>query len=102
MIRQPPSSTLVPYTTLFRSQALLHARAEELGLGEAEEELGPRVDLPHAAVDAELEHRDRRPVGEQGELAAARIDLAARDRKSTRLNSRHANTSYAAFSLKQT
>src|SRR3712207_7532172 len=80
MIRRPPRSTLFPYTTLFRSDGDLLA-----------ERLGEPV-----------EHRALRLV-----LRVARVDdLAADvprdpDRKSTRLNSCHANISYAVFCLKK-
>src|SRR3712207_7025460 len=84
MIRRPPRSTLFPYTTLFRSDladALQPAVLDRLGdrLGEV-----VRVDL----------------VGQLGddELHAAASVL---DRKSTRLNSSHANISYAVFCLKK-
>src|SRR3712207_8986618 len=73
MIRRPPRSTLFPYTTLFRSVA------EDLGL--FIDELRGR--LPH-----------------EGCLAHGRPD-EHRDRKSTRLNSSHANISYAVFCLKK-
>src|SRR5258707_11788151 len=71
MIRRPPRSTLFPYTTLFRSQS--------------------------------AGQRDRRQI----EAFAVRQRLTglgvriARDRKSTRLNSSHANISYAVFCLKK-
>src|SRR3712207_7903276 len=74
MIRRPPRSTLFPYTTLFRS----HRRSPAGG--------GPTV--LRVAVRG---HRARR--------AGDRIQL--QDRKSTRLNSSHANISYAVFCLKK-
>src|SRR3712207_6859541 len=78
MIRRPPRSTLFPYTTLFRSRAV--ARHE---LGSAGPGRGTR----------------RSPVGdgETGDGLFAR----SLDRKSTRLNSSHANISYAVFCLKK-
>src|SRR3712207_8018904 len=86
MIRRPPRSTLFPYTTLFRSR---HQ---------------PVLDLLLAL--RVVEH-DRRAVGhavarhlrgvDRGQLA----DALAQDRKSTRLNSSHANISYAVFCLKK-
>src|SRR3712207_8951412 len=88
MIRRPPRSTLFPYTPLFRSRAVgLHGNLDELAeLGEAHDVVDPRVDL-----------LAREPV--QG---AVQVDvLAAGDRKSTRLNSSHANISYAVFCLKK-
>src|SRR3712207_8089708 len=102
MIRRPPRSTLFPYTTLFRSELLL-------------------VPLHLAAVHQLLEHRAA-PL-ELGHLHGLEADDAARgvaapdpadhaavrdvlhrrvparDRKSTRLNSSHANISYAVFCL---
>src|SRR3712207_7420514 len=76
MIRRPPRSTLFPYTTLFRSSALPRG-------GRAGRE----------AVDG----RDpRRPAGGRDDAL-----LGGRDRKSTRLNSSHANISYAVFCLKK-
>src|SRR5438445_10140845 len=74
MIRRPPRSTLFPYTTLFRSDR----RAEPVRHRQA------------AAVQAE---------GASESRPDAR--LAALDRKSTRLNSSHANISYAVFCLKK-
>src|SRR3712207_7009386 len=78
MIRRPPRSTLFPYTTLFRS--VLAAE--------------------HAVADLALRvlHRDAplRPLHEDDERDHAQ------DRKSTRLNSSHANISYAVFCLKKT
>src|SRR3712207_8723620 len=77
MIRRPPRSTLFPYTTLFRSEDLL--RGALAALLELEEDLTV--------------------VGE----AATTTDAVglARDRKSTRLNSSHANISYPVFCLKK-
>src|SRR3712207_7850380 len=82
MIRRPPRSTLFPYTTLFRSDRLGTVR---------------RVD---ACVDAVQVRADGacRQAQLVGDLL---VDLALRDRKSTRLNSSHANISYAVFCLKK-
>src|SRR3712207_7159618 len=84
MIRRPPRSTLFPYTTLFRSGK---ARAG--------------VVQPHGAGVTVQEVHDRRLVmpGLQS-IGEAAGDLLA-DRKSTRLNSSHANISYAVFCLKK-
>src|SRR3712207_8352210 len=85
MIRRPPRSTLFPYTTLFRS-------------------------IPENLVEREIEWRNR---AMQNELQQAGMDWdgflqmtgvespCRRDRKSTRLNSSHANISYAVFCLKK-
>src|SRR3712207_6990254 len=102
MIRRPPRSTLFPYTTLFRSAAggavALQARVGVLhhqlqGHRELDVERGALVD-----GDNDL------GVLEQVVRAAADglggdVDLVVGDRKSTRLNSSHANISYAVFCL---
>src|SRR3712207_8716899 len=82
MIRRPPRSTLFPYTTLFRSAARgAGAGARASGHpGGAQGAAGRRL------------HRSDRPGGDRGEEL---------DRKSTRLNSSHANISYAVFCLKK-
>src|SRR3712207_6879539 len=96
MIRRPPRSTLFPSTTLFRSLAgdpgplrLLRGHElahEELPLGGAEVDRPQLDELPRQA----------------GELPQhIEVVVGPRDRKSTRLNSSHANISYAVFCLKQ-
>src|SRR3712207_8486366 len=82
MIRRPPRSTLFPYTTLFRSRELNRDAADAL-----------RPLDPSAVTD----------VTGFGLLGHAH-EMAERsgDRKSTRLNSSHANISYAVFCLKKT
>src|SRR3712207_8840879 len=85
MIRRPPRSTLFPYTTLFRSLAQQrgdHADAEDRG---DHRQADLRPDLPDHLDERHLDRDER----EQG------------DRKSTRLNSSHANISYAVFCLKK-
>src|SRR3712207_7144711 len=83
MIRRPPRSTLFPYTTLFRSDDVLEVVAAE--------DVGPeRRHLPRSHA---YSGRDHQRLG-----AAQRW---CRDRKSTRLNSSHANISYAVFCLKK-
>src|SRR5262245_64418624 len=98
VVRRAPRSTLVPYTTLFRSKC--------------------RIDAPpgHDADVLDAVHREGRrrcdDAGVRGELPqqlpGARIEGAeipvmrsARDRKSTRLNSSHLGISYAVFCLKK-
>src|SRR3712207_8416495 len=89
MRRRPPRSTLFPYTTLFRSRP-----AEEHADEQAEE----------GALQGD-DHRlppDRRPqLGPGHPDRAEQAQLPRPDRKSTRLNSSHANISYAAFCLKK-
>src|SRR3712207_8488497 len=84
MIRRPPRSTLFPYTTLFRS-----VQVDAPGLAR-----GQRV-LRHGR----LEHR-LPELAEQGRQLTVRCRPRG-DRKSTRLNSSHANISYAVFCLKK-
>src|SRR3712207_7461805 len=88
MIRRPPRSTLFPYTTLFRSQ-LRNSLGGGLHLS------NPQVDalLAQAGIAAQR----RAETLTLPEWAA----LAHADRKSTRLNSSHANISYAVFCLKK-
>src|SRR5258707_6873951 len=87
MIRRPPRSTLFPYTTLFRS---LTDRAE---LKKAQGTW--RASL--AAVNAMVDDLSRPTL----EVARVIDAVAEGDRKSTRLNSSHANISYAVFCLKK-
>src|SRR3712207_8835057 len=101
MIRRPPRSTLFPYTTLFRSD--LHVAAARLrrAAGQADR-AQRRVAAAREALDQPraLPHLD----GHVGRLAEQERDAerrAAADRKSTRLNSSHANISYAVFCLKK-
>src|SRR3712207_6902727 len=85
MIRRPPRSTLFPYTTLFRSQPSARAHA------------GHRQPREAGADD-----RDVRALPARGQQLGDRLALVeALDRKSTRLNSSHANISYAVFCLKK-
>src|SRR3712207_8358721 len=89
MIRRPPRSTLFPYTTLFRSDPVTHPVDARLRVA------------PAIGVDEPLE------VGEEPRQAALDTGAEGRqvrvgqDRKSTRLNSSHANISYAVFCLKK-
>src|SRR3712207_7007131 len=96
MIRRPPRSTLFPYTTLFRSAAVAggqqpveHRVAGDV-LGVGSEQL------------LELVEQQGEDAGLGGlEPGHQLVALAAEDRKSTRLNSSHANISYAVFCLKK-
>src|SRR3712207_8324306 len=92
MIRRPPRSTLFPYTTLFRSpprlvggvlvEQVLHGQAPDVRVQRVVGRWLPR----HQAVPRPRREPDAVPFG---------------DRKSTRLNSSHANISYAVFCLKK-
>src|SRR3712207_8587790 len=98
MIRRPPRSTLFPYTTLFRSE-------------------GSRTGPATSAADRDpalrhLDHRDQPGEDDRGQVDRSAEEgggededggdrEADLDRKSTRLNSSHANISYAVFCLKK-
>src|SRR5258707_11901545 len=98
MIRRPPRSTLFPYTTLFRSQYFdLGGRARRAAQRLASARRLPLPGEPDAvARDPAF---DGRSIGLRHGAEAQLIDH--RDRKSTRLNSSHANISYAVFCLKK-
>src|SRR3712207_8048289 len=92
MIRRPPRSTLFPYTTLFRS---LYT-APEVALDGCEVE-------PFALTDAYgLRHPKDSPLYPASDNVNGGLPAGSSiDRKSTRLNSSHANISYAVFCLKK-
>src|SRR3712207_4611376 len=98
MIRRPPRSTLFPYTTLFRSD-LVGVERGVVALVRREEAALVGLD-PGVGV---LRARQVPHGGEGLGLVVERHDVGARDedRKSTRLNSSHANISYAVFCLKK-
>src|SRR3712207_8682448 len=86
MIRRPPRSTLFPYTTLFRSlDRALHFRSRAPG----------RLD------GADQREGDGPGIGHAEFAGQPRVVKDGKDRKSTRLNSSHANISYAVFCLKK-
>src|SRR3712207_7072769 len=87
-IRRPPRSTLFPYATLFRSHPVRPARGRR---GQ------PRRDGPGRGGGAAALREPLLPPRRLGALAF----LDGGDRKSTRLNSSHANISYAVFCLKK-
>src|SRR3712207_8517788 len=91
MIRRPPRSTLFPYTTLFRSEgdrapAPPDLRRQGQRHGRRRDFRAPPVHRPQGHLQRRLRHEGRAHEG---------------DRKSTRLNSSHANISYAVFCLKK-
>src|SRR5439155_25215452 len=97
--RRPP---LFPYTTLFRSDGgLLTARPAPGGLGHVGEIIAIRVSLLHSLLLAGLTPviAPMAPAAEGG-IGAMTGVRPARDRKSTRLNSRHVAISYAVLCLK--
>src|SRR3712207_7762475 len=89
MIRRPPRSTLFPYTTLFRSARARRARSDPV----------QRYVVAARPGAARAGARRGRARGQPHQRARRRGDDA--DRKSTRLNSSHANISYAVFCLKK-
>src|SRR5690349_22842488 len=84
MLRRPPSSTLFPYTTLFRSCRAARRAARRMS------RLPRIVDVAVMRVVPEGSHRQ-----------LGHVELAEQDRKSTRLNSSHVEISYAVFCLKK-
>src|SRR3712207_8000129 len=94
MIRRPPRSTLFPYTTLFRSLGSLAALAVA-----AVRQTRLRDESQRLAVVEERTRlaRDLHDSVTQSLFSASMLA----DRKSTRLNSSHANISYAVFCLKK-
>src|SRR3712207_7694379 len=89
MIRRPPRSTLFPYTTLFRSPEFSEIPTDELLSKDYAAKLRGRISPTRAAsVSSDL-------GGDTTYLCAVE------DRKSTRLNSSHANNSYAVFCLRK-
>src|SRR3712207_9356695 len=101
MIRRPPRSTLFPYTTLFRSRP---AASRLVAVEELEPAHRRHAQVAEDDVDAALRQPSERlrPVGGNRHLVALALEderqrVAERrlDRKSTRLNSSHANISYA-------
>src|SRR3712207_7466494 len=102
MIRRPPRSTLFPYTTLFRSGDHRKALAGLAGARRLDGGVeGEQVGLVGDAAD-QLDHGADllRALGQARDLAVAGVGVGG-DRKSTRLNSSHANISYAVFCLKK-
>src|SRR3712207_8546290 len=98
MIRRPPRSTLFPYTTLFRSKKLSfraivvvgNERGQVgVGVGKASDVIGA---VRKGVVDAKKQLID---------VPLTKSNSIPQDRKSTRLNSSHANISYAVFCLKK-
>src|SRR3712207_7959091 len=100
MIRRPPRSTLFPYTTLFRSRAAIGVDAAIVA-GDAKAFQARQHLRRESFVDLDyVEIRDTQSGAHQ-RLLRRRHGTDTQDRKSTRLNSSHANISYAVFCLKK-
>src|SRR3712207_7812313 len=98
MIRRPPRSTLFPYTTLFRSRRpAVRRRRRRAPVGGA-----PRVTRLKRFEDVRREAATRLHTSAGLRRGLGSPALWGIDRKSTRLNSSHANISYAVFCLKKT
>src|SRR5205814_4210117 len=97
----PPSPSLLPYTTLFRSQAVPGFAPEGIHLLFHSSSSGERAERVSAAVPPP-EAPGRNPhEGEPEQEARTRLREKKKDRKSTRLNSSHLGISYAVFCLKK-
>src|SRR3712207_8754633 len=96
MLRRPPRSTLFPYTTLFRSE--LDAAAQVGAVGLVDHVVHPgRTSYPGSRLPA----MPPLPMPDDWQRALV-VAAHPEDRKSTRLNSSHANISYAVFCLTKT
>src|SRR3712207_6858708 len=87
MIRRPPRSTLFPYTTLFRSKGMKATAFERIEQPDGSQFTGPEMGL---GMFGQVRH-----------VIVHQAKQVNEDRKSTRLNSSHANISYAVFCLKK-
>src|SRR3712207_8655569 len=95
MIRRPPRSTLFPYTTLFRSRGRCCASRARVGPSTRSSR---RVRIERRVG---VDWGGQKRVHELDATRENRVRIIVEDRKSTRLNSSHANISYAVFCLKK-
>src|SRR3712207_8730213 len=102
MIRRPPRSTLFPYTTLFRSNGRYMCTRHGLGREDALLLLLPLKERPFRVLRG-VQHPTSRHLRPDHRMTPhgcrGRTTASDGDRKSTRLNSSHANISYAVFCL---
>src|SRR3712207_7211469 len=101
MIRRPPRSTLFPYTTLFRSVPCGWEATTDAWGATYDEGYGLPIVQALARETGAHRHADGHEVV-WAALPTTSFEPSRRDRKSTRLNSSHANISYAVFCLKKT
>src|SRR3712207_7361797 len=102
MIRRPPRSTLFPYTTLFRSGVTVEVLVERDAVAPVRVALESLLVAENRPSPIRVAQEDPdQPAGQLvGDLVEREVPTrAGRDRKSTRLNSSHANISYAVFCL---
>src|SRR3712207_8643969 len=96
MIRRPPRSTLFPYTTLFRSKSIGVTESQLKDFYKTQittKYVGEKV-----SKDAKVDDKKAKKYYDENKYKFAEKPA---DRKSTRLNSSHANISYAVFCLKK-
>src|SRR3712207_6909065 len=95
MIRRPPRSTLFPYTTLFRSNKLSSLKVY------IQEKDDINKTIESSKRDYALYQKSLEDISVESQDNSSNIEDLVLDRKSTRLNSSHANISYAVFCLKK-
>src|SRR3712207_8359662 len=98
MIRRPPRSTLFPYTTLFRSKQ--DKKQELLNILNVNERLEKILVVLNNEIEI-LEVEKKIGIKVKSKIDKVQKEYYLKDRKSTRLNSSHANISYAVFCLKK-
>src|SRR3712207_7957457 len=98
MIRRPPRSTLFPYTTLFRSGTTVVMVTHNLELAGMTDR---SIYIRDGRIEKEILHKTKSDIGLPSASTSTSATTNKEDRKSTRLNSSHANISYAVFCLKK-
>src|SRR3712207_8555638 len=102
MIRRPPRSTLFPYTTLFRSEdQQVGGVAEQRQPDHQPDDAAAQQAVQPGRVQAAHDERQHGLHAHSSASESTMVSVMPIDRKSTRLNSSHANISYAVFCLKK-
>src|SRR5690606_40754413 len=99
ILRQPPTSTLFPYTTLFRSNTVYDAICATVGAARSNSSTNGRRSTSSLGSDCNILVPPISPC--QAKQKTPKPPLQGLDRKSTRLNSSHVKISYAVFCLKK-